>query len=135
MERLTERLEAEPFVQYVYVPSDHPVYTSLLDRELRKAGLQDRDISILVPERFEDGSARTLGYVTGNKSDGYSIIVTRPDMKKRVIPWGVAYIKFGDCDRQLPKIIDGLYRTFITEPRALIYAMFRNIQDQITGDQ
>ena len=105
----------------------------ILEKEKIRADLEDIDIKLYIPDSEECTGMYydILAEVDGSKERGYEIKLHLPIIKhhkrdpKNSIKHELAHIKYGDCDRNLPKIINFFYSNLIFEPRAIFYEKFK----------
>jgi hypothetical protein len=132
--RIEERVFLQPieYISAVWEPCPDPDYQETYREEVRRAGLQGVDISLLTLEN--GSSSETVGFANGNRSEGYSIGVNpeHPEAKafaqspERLMRHELAHIKNGDCDREVPLLLRWLDWA-ISETRAIFYEYFGRI--------
>lgn len=125
-----QTFQVKEWITAVFVEADDPDILDIFFEEKAKAGLQQTDIRLFVPEA-EDGD-NSLGYVAGSREHGYNVTLQPRTLqaKKDGEGWVVRYvlrhefahIKNGDCDIKLPRKIKELVSKHIQEPRACRYA-------------
>ena len=129
MEEKIEYLEPIEYVKQVFAPSEDKNLLSILQKVKLKRGLADLDISILTPEEpnFEDPDI--LGRCAGSKEEGYSITILPKSIEESlffdiyyIFHHEITHIKYGDCDRNLPKFLKFIFRLLVEKPRADFYA-------------
>jgi len=92
----------------------HQDLIQILEEETIRANLEEVDIKLYLPntKKIDGMYCDILAQVNGSKNNGYKIklhlpIIEHHKKDPRIsIKHELAHIKYGDCDRNLPKIIN-----------------------------
>ena len=112
----------------LFIETTEPSILRVLAEEVAKAGLEDDDVLVFLPEiNYDSMFYNENSAEVSNVGGKYYIFLYPIQMRmddcpiRRAIRHEIAHIKYGDVDREaLPGIFENIYRMF-EERRARIY--------------